>query len=229
MGKHMAAYARGRQPRCMSAAACVPATCERRCAQACVLPKCVPRTANACGSCRRTRSGTHTGWPEAHISAQASARARADAWGGKPAAGSTTAQEKRLGAKRGEGRHERGRVGGSAGTSAPAQMSAPVRAGVPAAGTHPGVRRRPPHPRGYAHIAQAQVTDLAPPTHPPSSAEGCVQRHHGQGAGPASWAGSAASHHRSLAMNLCSGAACECCSLLPFSVSAPITGATLEV
>lgn len=112
MGKHMAAYARGRQPRCMSAAACVPATCERRCAQACALPKCVPRTANTCGSCWRTGSGTHTGWPEAHTSVQASARVQADVWGGKPAAGSTAAREKRLSAKAGEGRHERRRVGG---------------------------------------------------------------------------------------------------------------------
>lgn len=62
---------------------------------------------------RDTRSRpVPTGWPEAHTSAQASAPARADAWGGKPMAESAAVREKWLGAKAGEGKHKRRRVGG---------------------------------------------------------------------------------------------------------------------
>lgn len=234
MGKHMAAYARGRQPRCMSAAACVPATCEHRCVQACALPKCVPRTAKARGSCWRTVSRTHRGWPEAHTSTQASAWAHADAWGGKPThgvAGSTAGQEKGLGAEAGEGKHKRRRVGGRCWhlcTSAD-----DTHAGVPAAGAQPGVREASPQPWVHTHRPGAGHR------HSPATLSSflcrapCPAQHHRRGAGPASGAGSAASHHQSLARNLCSAAGHECSSLLPFPVSAPVrrsaTGVTLEV
>lgn len=175
MGKHMAAYARGRQPWCMSAAACVPATCEHRCAQACALPKCMPRMANVCGSCRRT--GTHRVTPRPRAGqrrtplhrrqhARTQMRGEANLRLKAPRSGRNgSAQRQAKGSTSGGG------WDAGAGTSAPAQMSTPARAGVPAAGAHPSMRGKPPHTRGYAHIAQAQVTDAAPPPRPPSSAK----------------------------------------------------------
>lgn len=182
MGKHMAVYAWGRQPWCMSAATCVLATCEHRCAQACALPKCMPRMANACGSCRRTGSRTHRGtlrpWAGqrctplhrrqhtcTQMRGEANPRLKAP-WSGR----NGSAQRQAKGSTSGGG-WEAG-----AGTSAPAQMSTLARAGVPAASAHSGMCRKPPHTHGYAHIAQAQVTNLAPPPHPSSSA-GCRVQH----------------------------------------------------
>lgn len=151
MGKHMAAYARGRQPWRMSASACVPATCEPRCAQACALPKYVPRTANACGSCRRTGSRTHGVAPcpragqrrtpphrrqhtRPQMRGEANLRLKALRSGRNGSA-----------QRRAKGSTSGGGWEAGAGTTAPAQMSAPARAGVPAASAHPGMRGRPPH------------------------------------------------------------------------------------
>lgn len=186
------------------------ATREHRCAQACALPRCTPRTAKACGSCWRSRSGTHKGTrcPRAgqrrtplcrRQHARTQMRGEANLRLEAPRSGRNVNVSAQRQAKKGStsgGGWEAG-----AGTSAPAQMSTPARAGVPAAGAHPGMHGKPPCTRGYARIAQAQGTDLALPPCPPSSAERPAP-HQGRGAGPARGAGSAASHHRSLAMHL---------------------------
>lgn len=125
----------------------------------------------------RDTQGHHapTGQPEAHASAQASARVHADAWGGNlrlkaPRSGRNgSAQRQAKRSTSGSG-WEAG-----AGTSAPVQMSTPARAGVPIASAHPGMRGRPPHTHVYTHITQAQVTDPAPPPRLPSSAKCHVQ------------------------------------------------------
>lgn len=162
-----------------------------------------------------------TGWPEAHTSAQASAHAPADAWGGKPAAESAAVREKWLGAKAGEGKHKRRRVGGRCwhhGTGADERTGTCRCACSQCPPRH--AREASPHPCVSTHRPGAGHGP-GPAT---SSSFLCrvpyPAQHRRQGAGPASGAGSTASHHCSPAMNLCSGAGWKCCSLLPFSVFA---------
>lgn len=229
MGKHMAAYAWGRQPWCMSAAAYAPATCEHRCAQACALPKCMPRTANVCGSCRRTGSRMHRGTPRPRAGQRRTPphrrqHAHADAWGGKPAAESTAAREKQLGTKAGKGKHERRWVGGRCwhlGTSADEHAGTcrcacsqcpPQRVW----GASPRLGACTTLPR---HRSQTRLHHLL--FFPLLSTMPSPAQHHRRGAGPASGAGSTASHHHSLAMTLSSGAGHECCSLLPSQCQPP--------
>lgn len=196
MGKHRAACAQGRQPGCMSAVACVPVTCECRCAQACAFPKCVPRTVSACGSCWRTGStrahgqaaGTHL---RTGVSTRRQVRGEQNLRLNAPQPGESARR------KAGEGKRERRRVGGRCWHLS---TSTDERSGTCRCACSKGPPRRPGPPTplrtytsprcrsqtGLCHLLIPRLSGPHPAQHPTR-------------------ARSRARYRRSLALNLCSG------------------------